>query len=342
MTLDARKAKEISVSTPRPSIDGARRPGYVHDSGIGGPFASFVNQYAVSPAIDHVYTAPTGKVGGGRFEFAMRWRRTAPLLSVTAGGQELDARNMPSARRWDGTARLTAAAAGTGTAGDFAGRDVRGKAVLVRRSDDIAAYEVAENAARAGARVVAIVNDRPGRFIDYAGGTDLPILAMTQAEGQPLIDKLGRGGKVTLTLDGTEQAAYVYDLVRSFDGEIPAGLSWAPAKKDLATITNRFVGEAGQLAIESRADCSRLELAAVHGVLRAGPPRHRAHRLRQHAGGLRLVRGRAGRARLGAARRPAVLPPWRGTARTAGSTRWRARAPVRATGSRAGAATSSR
>lgn len=256
VTLDARKAKEISVSTPRPSIDGARRPGYVHDSGIGGPFASFVNQYAVSPAIDHVYTAPTGKVGGGRFEFAMRWRRTAPLLSVTTGGQELDARNMPSARRWDGTVRLTAAVAGTGAAGDFAGKDVRGKAVLVRRSDDIAAYEVAENAARAGARVVAIVNDRPGRFIDYAGGTDLPILAMTQAEGQPLIDKLGRGGKVTLTLDGTEQAPYVYDLVRSFDGEIPAGLSWAPAKKDLATITNRFVGEAGQLAIESRADCS--------------------------------------------------------------------------------------
>ena len=256
VTLDARKAKEISVSTPRPSIDGARRPGYVHDSGIGGPFASFVNQYAVSPAIDHVYTAPTGKVDGGRFEFAMRWRRTAPLLVGDRRRPELDARNMPSARRWDGTARLTAAAAGTGTAGDFAGKDVRGKAVLVRRSDDIAAYEVAENAARAGARVVAIVNDRPGRFIDYAGGTDLPILAMTQAEGQPLIDKLGRGGKVTLTLDGTEQAPYVYDLVRSFDGEIPAGLSWAPAKKDLATITNRFVGEAGQLAIESRADCS--------------------------------------------------------------------------------------
>ena len=132
VTLDARKAKEIAVSTPRPSIDSARRPGYVHDSGIGGPYASFVNQYAVSPAIDHVYTAPTGKVDGGRFEFAMRWRRTAPLLSVTAGSQELDARNMPSARRWDGTARLTAVAAGTGTAGDFAGKDVRGKAVLVQ------------------------------------------------------------------------------------------------------------------------------------------------------------------------------------------------------------------
>ena len=68
---------------------------------------------------------------------------------------------MPSAASLGRHTRLTAAAAGTGAGGDFAGKDVRGKAVLVRRSDDIAAYEVAENAARAGARVVAIVNDRP-------------------------------------------------------------------------------------------------------------------------------------------------------------------------------------
>ena len=214
--------------------------------------------------------------------------------------------------------------------------------MLVRRSDDIAAYEVAENAARAGARVVAIVNDRPGRFIDYAGGTDLPILAMTQAEGQPLIDKLGRGGKVTLTLDGTEQAPYVYDLVRSFDGEIPAGLSWAPAKKDLATITNRFVGEAGQLAIESRADCSDWNWPPCMAVLRAGPPRHRAHRLRQHAGrappGTRACRTYAAGS-CGATSGPTAVAR---SARTAGSTRWPARAPARATGSRAGAATSSR
>ncbi|SEB60408.1 Serine protease, subtilisin family [Nocardioides exalbidus] len=255
LVLDARKAKEISVRTPRPSIDGTRRPGYVHDSGIGGDYATFVNQYDVSPAIDTVYAAPTGQVAGARYEFLTRWRRTAPLLTVTVGGDDIDARNLPSARRWDGTTRLAAVSVGTGQAGDFTGRDVRGKAVLVRRSDDIAAYEVAENAARAGARVVLVVNDRPGRFVSYAGGTDLPVLAVTQADGQPMIDKLERGRKVTVKLDGTEQAPYVYDLVRSFDGRIPANLAWAPSTSDLATITNRFVGEDGRLAIESRGDC---------------------------------------------------------------------------------------
>ncbi|WP_165355130.1 S8 family serine peptidase [Nocardioides oleivorans] len=255
LVLDARKAKEISVSTPRPSIDGTRRPGYVHDSGIGGDFATFVNQYDISPAIERMYAAPTGKVAGARYEFVTRWRRTAPLLSVTVGGRELDAMNMPSARRWDGTTRLAAVSVGTGSVGDFTGRDVRGKAVLVQRSDAIEPYEVAENAARAGARVVVVVNDRPGRYVAYAGGTDLPILSLAQADGQPLVDKLERGRPVTLKLDGTEQAAYVYDLVRSFDGEIPAGLAWKPARKDLATITNRFVGESGRLAIESRGDC---------------------------------------------------------------------------------------
>ena len=255
VTLDARKANEISVRTPRPSIEGARRPGYMHDSGIGGGFATFVNQYAVSPAVDHVYAAPTGPVDGARYEFLMRWRRTAPLLSVTTGGRELDARNLPSARRWDGTARLASVAAGTGTPGDFTGKDVRGKAVLVMRSDDVPVHEVAENAARAGARLVVVVNDVPGRFVAYAGGTDLPILAMTRDEGLPLLDRLDRGRRVTLEVDGTEQAPYVYDLVRSFDGEIPADLAWAPTKRDLATVTNRFVGQPGQLALESRADC---------------------------------------------------------------------------------------
>lgn len=255
LTLDARKAKKISVTTPRPSIEGTRRPGYVHDSGIGGDYAELVNQYDVSPAIDTIYAAPTGKVAGARYEFLTRWRRTAPLLSVTTGGTELDVMNLPSARRWDGTARLTAVSVGTGTAADFNGRDVRGKAVLVQRSDEIAAYEVTENAARAGARVVLIVNDGPGRLVEYAGGTDLPVLALTRADGQPLLDKVERGRKVTLRLDGTEQAAYVYDLVRAYDGGIPADLTWKPTRSELATLTNRFVGEPGRLAIERRGDC---------------------------------------------------------------------------------------
>jgi subtilisin family serine protease len=255
IVLDARKAKEISVRTPRPSIEGVRRPGYVHDSGIGGDYASFVNQYDVPPAVDHVYATPTGPVAGDRYEFEMRWRRTAPLLSMSSGGRAIHAQNMPSARRWDGAATLSAVAAGTGGAGSYDGRDVRGKAVLVRRSADVAADAQAEAAARAGARLVVVVNDRPGRFVAYAGGTDLPIVSVTQAEGQPLLRRLWQGAKVALTVRGTEQAPYVYDLVRSFDGAIPANLAWAPAPRDLATITNRFVGAKGRLAFESRADC---------------------------------------------------------------------------------------
>lgn len=255
VSLDARQANEISVRTPRPSVEGVRRPGYVHDSGIGGRFAGFVNQYGLAPSVDRLYAAPTGEVGGGRYEFLTRWRRTAPLLSMSAGGTELDATNMPSARRWDGTARLSAVAVGNGTPDDFAGRDVRGKAVLVRRSDAVKPHVIADTAARAGARLVVVVNDRPGRYLAYAGGTDLPVVSLTQAEGQPLLDRLQRGGTVTLKVDGTEQAAYVYDLVRAFDGEIPADLAWAPTTSDLATITNRFVGEEGRLALEDRGDC---------------------------------------------------------------------------------------
>ena len=256
ITLDARKASEISVRTPRPSVDSVRRPGYVHDAGIGGDYATFVNQYEVSPAVDHVYATPTGTVAGSRYEFTMRWRRTAPLLSITAGKLTIDARNMPSARRWNGKATLAAASVGTGSASAYSGRDLRGKAVLALRSDVVLPDEQAAAAARAGARLVVIVNDRPGRFLAYTGDTDLPVVSVTQAQGRPLLSKIRKGKRVLLEVSGHEQAPYLYDLVRTFEDKLPSNLSWTPRARDLATITNRFVGKRGRLAFESRADCS--------------------------------------------------------------------------------------
>lgn len=255
ITLDARQANEISVKTPRPSVDSVRRPGYLHDSGIGGDYATLVNKYVVPPAVDHVYAAPTGTVAGSRYEFTMRWRRTAPLLSVKADGLSINARGMPSARRWDGTATLPAVSVGNGTADDYSGLDVRGKAVLVRRSDAVVLDEQVTIAARFGARLVVVVNDRPGRYLAYTGDTDLPVVSVSQAQGGPLLRRAANG-RLTLKVSGSEQPRYLYDLVRTFDGKLPSNLAWTPRARDLATITNRFVGKAGQLAFESRADCS--------------------------------------------------------------------------------------
>ncbi|KQY56708.1 S8 family serine peptidase [Nocardioides sp. Root140] len=255
LTLDARDANPLTARTPKESVDTYRRPGYFHDSGIGGQYASFVNQYDVPGNVDDVYAAPTGQVAGGEYEFLTRWRKTAPLLSMTVDGAPLHPLVHPTAKRWDGTAKLSAVHVGSGTPADYAGIDARGKAVLVTRDDTVDPATRAQAAQDAGARMLVLVNDRPGEVWEWAGGTDLPVVTLTAAEGRPLIAALDRGRKVRIDVTGTEAPPYLYDLVKAYGGAIPEDLSYAPALSDLATVTNRFVGPKGTLAFDSRADC---------------------------------------------------------------------------------------
>ena len=92
LVLDARDANPITSRTAKASEPTYRRPGYFYDSGIDSPFAAFVNQYAVSPAIDAI-SAPTrsrtcparwsSSPGGAAPLRCWTWRR-APRRSVTS------------------------------------------------------------------------------------------------------------------------------------------------------------------------------------------------------------------------------------------------------------------
>lgn len=253
LVLDARKATKISVTTPRASEDVYRRGGWYHDSGIGGQFATFVSGYTPSPVTETMYAAPTGPVAGAQYEFYTRWRRTAPLLSMTVDDAQLHPLLQRGSARWDGKATLSGVYAGTGA--DLSGLDVRGKAVLVTRSDDVTPAARAAAAQAAGARTLLVVNDGDGKLYESAGGTDLPVYSLTRAEGAPLVARLEAGRTVRFRVTGTEAPPYLYDLVKSHSGAIPSKLSYAPTTRELAKVTNRFVGPTGQLAFESRADC---------------------------------------------------------------------------------------
>lgn len=256
LVLDAREANPITVRTPKASEDTYRRPGYFYDSKLDTQFHTFANQYAVAPNIDDMYAAPTGDLPG-EFDFATRWRRTAPLLELTAiggGSDRLTPLYQRGSKRFHGRDRLEAVDGGTGSAADLADVDARGRAVVVTRSE-INPGERARAVQDAGARMLVVVNDAPGRLYEPAGGTDLPVLALTAAEGRPILDRLGRGRPVDLQARGTEFPPYLYDLVKSYQGAIPANLRYVAKEADLATITNRFVGASKELAFESRADC---------------------------------------------------------------------------------------
>ncbi|MFF0339591.1 S8 family serine peptidase [Kribbella sp. NPDC004875] len=255
LTLDARTANPISLNTSRPGEDVYRRPGWYHDSGIGGQFATFLSQYVPTPLTTKMYAAPTGQVPGGHYEFSTRWRRTAPLLSMTVGNLPLHPLLQRGSKRWDGNAMLTAAYAGTGAAADYVGKDVRGKAVFVTASSAVTPAARAAAAVEAGARALIVVTEGSGKYYDTAGGTNLPVYSLTAAEGGPLVQRIVAGGKVWLRVTGTEAPPYLYDVVKAYTGAIPANLSYTPRTNELATVVNRFVGPTGELAFESRADC---------------------------------------------------------------------------------------
>ena len=122
--------------------------------------------------------------------------RTIPLHPLYQGGSA----------RLDGKRSLRGVDAGIGTPDAFAGLDVRGKAVLVTRDDSVQSWERAQAATDAGAALLVVVNDRPGKLYEYGAGTDLPILSLTQAEGAPLL-AAARAGRLVLRSRATASPA---------------------------------------------------------------------------------------------------------------------------------------
>ncbi|MCW3840960.1 S8 family serine peptidase [Micromonospora yasonensis] len=273
LELDARQAHELVVTTPRPSEDSYRRVQYFRDSGIGGQYAAFSNSYTVSPDVDDVYVAPTGKISGGSFEFAARWSREVDHLKLTGhtpSAVPLDPRYQAGSARLDGKIDLAAGYAGSGAAADYQGLDVKGKAVLVIRDDAVSPAQRAVAANAAGAALLVVVNDRPGPYYAAAGGTDLPVVSLTRAEGAQILPAAG-AGTLRLRGDAVAFSPYAYDLVRAWPGEVPADPTYAPAEEELARVDQSFRAGTPSLAFDLRADCRSYHWPPCIGVYQPVP-----------------------------------------------------------------------
>ena len=265
VVLDARKAKRITVTTPRPSENRHRRIQYFHDAGIPDGF-TFMDLYFVPPNVDDMYALPTGAVPGAAFSFTTRWRRSAPLLDVSAylpARTEADFLYQGGSGRLDGKVRLEGVYAGTGTAADYDGVDASGKAVVIRRSDAVQSWDWVAPAQAAGAELLIVANDRPGKLAEFVVG-ELPVVSVTKAQGDRLI-AAARAGTLTLRGEATAFPPYMYDLVLTRDRAIPADLSLTPRTSDLAQIDLRILGPAG-LAYEGRGDCHAYSLPPCWGA----------------------------------------------------------------------------
>lgn len=267
VVLDARDAHPVELDTPRPSVDYDGRVQWFHDSGVGGQYATFSASMATVPGAE-IWVNETGDVAGGDYQLTSRWSRTAPLLSLQARTPRptaLDPVYQRGSTRLDGKVDLPVVVAGTGTADEIAAVDAQGRALLVTNDPAVAPWDRAAAAEASGAALLVVVNDGPGVLYDAAGGTDLPVVSLSADEGGRLLAAAGAKGKpgVRLTGKGVEFPDYSYDVVRTWQGGVPADLSIAPRERDLAQVTDRLADPDPRLVLVSRYDCPEYSLGCL-------------------------------------------------------------------------------
>jgi subtilisin family serine protease len=236
--LDASKARQITTTVPRTTADTYARLDYYRsmDEGFYRSFVEAGVQY------DSLWAQPSdGKVTHGDFYLTARWRKEAPELSVSSPAHRYDdvIRQSGETQLPDGTYRLTAVDAGDGT--DFAGLDVKGKVAVVRHGDDSAQAAAAANA---GAKLLLVINDEPGRAVrdygpSFGSRTPIEVSLVSRDEGARLLDEM-RHKKTTLTVTSTVMSDYVYDITQTYHDQVPRDLARRETPATLAKIPVDF------------------------------------------------------------------------------------------------------
>ncbi|MGY4919926.1 S8 family peptidase [Streptomyces sp. 900116325] len=250
IVLDARKAKEVKIETPenvtKRNDQALSLVAWSRIPESGAPVEAKYRSYAMQE--QRVFMQPTERVRTGSFEAYTKWTLEAPHITMRTAGVTLDPDYYPPAYfsdyswefpRLDGIARMPVVDAGLGRASDLAGHDLRGKLALIRRSDEIPVAEQSNNAAAAGARMVAVYNDKPGINVSPGGPVALlkvPTVRLSHEEGRAL---LARRSPV-VTTEGIVRSPYVYDLLLPETGRIRDDLRYVEHTRDLARIDTDY------------------------------------------------------------------------------------------------------
>ncbi|MEH7504635.1 S8 family serine peptidase [Neobacillus drentensis] len=238
--LDARKANEITAKVPNENEANFRKMEYYRTIN-GNP----VNDIYLMPVwIDKMYAVPTKAVKDGEFTMNTRWRLTEPVLTVNFRGQVLDDIPQAGSTLLKGHYTLDAVYAGKGAPEDYTGLDVKDKAVIVERSDEVSGAQRATAATAAGAKMLITVNDGPQELSEWSGTEEyekvpIAVAAISGTDGAELI-KAARSGNVKLNVKGNPDSEFVYDLVDNHHNAIPEDVTYAPKPKDLVKINTQY------------------------------------------------------------------------------------------------------
>ncbi|MFF0400121.1 S8 family serine peptidase [Streptomyces sp. NPDC005248] len=259
LRFDAADLHRAAAFTPQPTANSFMRVDQYRSNRDLFPFLdSYMPEYW---RYDSLWVAPTPKVTHGSYTFATRWRQIQPPLTFSLGSQTYDSAVVQSLSPVlpEGSAAYRAVWAGNGSAAEFGKVKVRGQVAVVRRSDSVSAPDQAAAAAKAGAKLLLILNDGYGKLDPWADLPDaapLPVAALGTDDSIRLRSRLSGSGAGPLKVVSHPHPRYLYDLVRHYDGAIPRTLTYRPGPSDLARVEESFRDTKQGEAVQLRDDLS--------------------------------------------------------------------------------------
>ncbi|MDP4509312.1 S8 family peptidase [Nonomuraea turcica] len=237
VTLDARQAKEIRISTPRESTVQDSVLGYRREAGG----RTLTRLAAPLGSTERVYATPTPKVTEGFFEFFTQVDLLAPRIRATDAGRAIPMWVMGLGEHagFDGRHLLRVVDAGSGRPQDFPSRKIKGAIALIKRTDGVEYADQIAGAKKAGAAVALVYDDRPGRLVQTVEDAALPAFYTSQEEGERLLER-ARSGELRLELRGTMYSPYSYDVITPMQGGIPENLGFTVDRTNAARTISRY------------------------------------------------------------------------------------------------------
>ncbi|MEV6966530.1 S8 family serine peptidase [Hamadaea sp. NPDC051192] len=238
VVLDARSARLVDAHVPQQTENRQRRLDYQVRYGEGGQFRE---SFITAATVDDLYVTPTPATSKAAFTLATRWRQGEPQVTLAASGVPGIAASIQSGSTLSaGQANLPLLYAHRGASADYADLDVTGKAVIVDRADAVTPAARAATAAAAGAKLLVVVNDAAGDLNESVGASPIPVVVVHRDTGAALIRR-AEAGTLRLNVKLTPYASYVYDLLRTYSGQVPdRDLSYAPTQDELARVDSRY------------------------------------------------------------------------------------------------------
>ncbi|MET7857849.1 S8 family serine peptidase [Streptomyces sp. NPDC005318] len=261
VVLDASAARQVKAAVPKETTDSLAHMDIYRTFDSDHYALSSLGSSALE--YDSMWALPTGKkVTKGDFFFSARWRKEEPALTVASGERSFDDLRVQrgSTPLPEGRMTLDTVFAGQGAPADYAGLRAQGKIAVVRRNDAVPLEQQTDAAVQAGARLLLVVNDGVGRLDPWYRSPQafwpappVSVATLTRDEGEELITRI-QHARTPLSLVSSRVTDYLYDLVRHYDGAVPADPTYRPEKNDLARVDVSFRNYRPDRAAEYRSD----------------------------------------------------------------------------------------